>query len=143
MPNLTGVSHDVSEAARALANASGRVMRRAMLAGHTAIPDIDAYCVANGALVHEAGAALAAAVRRDIVHAVEAERVRCRMAEYSADVAAARQACAETRPTVERAAGALADAQDVHREASGKYSRAYDNLQNLQDALYLMATEVT
>jgi hypothetical protein len=133
MPNLTGVSHDVSEAARALANAVVVVTHDATRVGYTTGPDVQAYVRANDAPIVAAGSALAAAVRRDIAAAA-----RCAMA-----VIDARKACAETRTTVENAAAALADAQDVHREASGAYSRAYDNLQNLQDALYLMATEVT
>jgi hypothetical protein len=61
----------------------------------------------------------------------------CR-AELFAAVIDARKACAETRAVLDPAVVALADAQDVHRAASGAYSRAYDDL---QAALHAMAAE--
>jgi hypothetical protein len=87
MPDLIGVSHDVSEAARDLANEAGRATYRATcvkLAGCAGVPDvvpdINAHILANNAPIMAAGAYLAGVVRRDIAAAVRAERVRCRMA---------------------------------------------------------------
>jgi hypothetical protein len=129
MPDLDGVSHDVSEAANALANASGRVARRAVLAGCTTARDTEAYIMANDVLVQEALAELSAAVCFDIAAAVETERKRCRMVEHNADVRAARMACAETRAILEPTVWKLADAQDVHRLASDAYRIAFDSLE--------------
>jgi hypothetical protein len=130
MPDLIGVSHDVSEAARELANASGRVMYQAVRdGGCVSVALADAYLREHNAPIMAAGAYLAEVVRCDITEAVEAERKRCRMAEYSEDVRAARQACAETRAILEPTVWKLADAQDVHRLASDAYRRAFDGLE--------------
>jgi hypothetical protein len=132
MLDLVGVSQDVSEAARALANVVVVVTHDATRAGYTTGPDVQAYVRANDAPVQAAMVALAAAVLHDIAAATTASAE----AELFAAVIDARKACAETRAILEPSVVALADAQDVHREASGAYSRAYDNLQT---ALQLMA----
>ena len=133
MPDLTEVSYDVSEASHALANAASAVTYAAMRAGHAEVRDVERYIKAHDAAMQTAAVDLNVAIARDIADAVadavEAERRRCRDVEYSEDVRAARMACAETRPIAQNAAGALADAQDVHRKASDAYKLAFDSLE--------------
>ena len=61
---------------------------------------------------------LKAAILADIAAAVAAERDRC-LHDIDQAIIDARRACAETRPILENAAGALAEAQNVHRAAYG------------------------
>jgi hypothetical protein len=81
-------------------------------------------------------AAAQAALRAAILHDIAAATTASAEAELAAAVIDARKACAETLAILEPAVVALADAQDVHRDASGAYSRAYDGL---QAALQLMS----
>ena len=129
MPDLTEVSYGVSEASHALANAASAVTYAAMRAGHAEVRDVEKYISAHDAAMQAAAVDLNIAIARDIADAVQAERKRCRMAEYSEDVRAARQACAETRAILEPTVWKLADAQDVHRKASDAYRIAFDNLE--------------
>ena len=129
MPDLTEVSYGVSEASHALANAASAATYAAMRAGHAEARDVEKYISAHDAAMQAAAVDLNIAIARDIADAVQAERKRCRMAEYSEDVRAARQACAETRAILEPTVWKLADAQDVHRKASDAYRIAFDNLE--------------
>ena len=129
MFELAGVSRDVSEAARALANLVVVTTHDATRAGYTTGPDVQAFVRANDAPIRREAAYLAEVVRCDITEAVQAERHRCRMVEYSEAVRAARMACAETRAILEPTVWKLAEAQNVHRKASDAYRRAFDGLE--------------
>ena len=130
MPERTEVSPEVAVAIAALTRASGGAMftvAQSMLATdrHLAVcyeerrPPVD-----------YAATLLRLAILRDIADAVGVERERC-LHDIAQTIIDARRACAETRPILERAAGALAEAQNVHRVAYGAYSRDYGKLETV------------